>query len=199
MPSRDERPREVSGSCLCGSIQFQVSFSQEFRWPPEVRSMGRVRHHILTPMQSATCQCTMCRKWTAGLLAQFIIVSPSQIAPPLSTFVQYKEYQSSPRRYRGFCGECGSSLIWRSGDKVDTLDLFLGTIDERWLLGAKVEGSERKTAQGLVVERRGGLGKELCTPTQYQFYYENAIAGVTDLLEGGQKFLQENTDGSAIN
>ncbi|KEF63106.1 uncharacterized protein A1O9_01082 [Exophiala aquamarina CBS 119918] len=137
----------------------------------------------------------MCRKWTAGLVAQFIVVSPLQITPPLAQSVYYKEYQSSPRRFRGFCGECGSSLIWRSDDKVDTLDLFLGTIDETWLLGAKVEGSERETAQGIVVERVGGLGKELCTPNQYQFYYANAISGVTDLLEGGQKFLQENTHG----
>lgn len=199
MPSQGDRPQKVTCSCLCGSIKFEVSFSQEYKWPPDVSTTGRCIFMILTRMQSATCQCTMCRKWTAGLLAQFIVVSPLQITPPLPTSVHYREYQSSPRRYRGFCGQCGSSLIWRSADKIDTLDVFLGVIDGRWLLGAKVEGSERRTAQGLVVERSGGLGKELCTPTQYQFYYENAIVGVTDLLGGGRKYLQENTNGSPIN
>ncbi|KAJ5675988.1 hypothetical protein N7462_008885 [Penicillium macrosclerotiorum] len=105
------------------------------------------------------------------------------------------EYSSSPGRFRGFCIKCGSSLIWRSEDKKDTLDLYVGTIDERWLIGEKVKGSERKTKNGIVFERVGSVGKELCTPSEFQFYYENAIPGITDLVPGGQKFLAENEPG----
>lgn len=137
----------------------------------------------------------MCRKWTASLLTQSIIISPTQIVPPLSSFQTYTEYKSSPRHHRGFCGQCGSPLIWRSDDKTDTLDLYLGTIDERWLVGERVEGSEKTTIHGIKVERRGGVGKELCTLSQFQLYYENAIPGVTDVVRGGHKYLTENIPG----
>lgn len=87
---------------------------------------------------------------------------------------------------------CGTSLIWRSDDKKDTLDLYVGTIDERWLVGERVKDSEKTTKHGVMVERVGSLGKELCTPSEFQFYYENAIPGITDLVPGGKKFLVEN-------
>ncbi|KAJ5112868.1 hypothetical protein N7456_001402 [Penicillium angulare] len=138
----------------------------------------------------------MCRKWTASLLAQFIVISPTQIIPPLSSFQTFTEYSSSPRRHRGFCSRCGSSLIWRSEDKTDTLDLYLGTIDEKWLVGDRVEGSETTTPHGIKVMRTDGVGKELCTPSQFQFYYENAIPGVTDVVQGGHKYLTENVPGT---
>jgi len=141
----------------------------------------------------------MCRKWTASLVAQFIVVRPSQITPGLASFPSYREYSSSPRRFRGFCGACGSPLIWRSEDKTDTLDLYLGTIDEKWLVGEKVEGSEEKTKFGVQTKRQGGYGKEFGTPSQFQFYYENAIEGVTDILKGGKKYLTENKDAEALN
>lgn len=139
----------------------------------------------------------MCRKWTASLLPQFIVFSPDQIVPPLSSAATYREYSSSSGRYRGFCGNCGSPLIWRSEDDRRTVDLFLGTIDERWLVGEKVEDSEKKTKHGVVFEREGSVGRQLCTPSEFQSYYENAIPGVTDLLRGGQRFLTEGGPGIA--
>lgn len=138
----------------------------------------------------------MCRKWTACLLTQFIVIKPTQIVPALSSFQTFTEYSSSPRRHRGFCSRCGSSLIWRSEDITDTLDLYLGTIDEKWLVGERVEGSERNTSYGIQFERTGGVGEELCTPSQFQFYYENVIPGVTDVVQGGHKYLTEDIPGA---
>jgi hypothetical protein len=90
-------------------------------------------------------------------------------------------------------------MIWRSEDNVETLDLFLGTIDERWLVGEKVEGSQEKCNEfGGVSERKGGFGKQLATPNQFQFWFENAIGGVTDILSGGEKYLREDTDGRPL-
>src|ERR1700753_1201424 len=89
----------------------------------------------------------MCRKWTAALIAQFLVVSPEQFQPSLNTFPAYKEYLSSPGRYRGFCSECGSSLIWRSEDDTRTFDLYLGTVDEEWLVESEVG---RRTADGAI-------------------------------------------------
>ncbi len=39
-----------------------------------------------------------------------------------------------PRAVPGFCGGCGTSLIWRSEGDKRTFDLFLGTVDEKWLV-----------------------------------------------------------------
>lgn len=140
----------------------------------------------------------MCRKWTASLVPQFIMVAPSQISPDLSSQPTYVEYESSPRRYRGFCGRCASPLIWRSADKTETLDFFLGTIDERWLVGEIVPGTEKVTKHGTVFERKGGLGRELCTPNHMQHFQQNVIPGVTDLLKGGKRYLAETVDGEPL-
>lgn len=200
MPQCGLRPERLTGSCLCQSIRYEIVFDKDALWPPPVcskTSLSSIHVHMKAhrSTKSATCQCTMCRKWTASLLAQFIVVTPEQIVPPLSTFTTYREFSSSPRRHRGFCVNCGSSLIWRSEDKKDTLDLYLGTVDERWLIGDSVAGSEKKTKHGVIVKREGSIGKELCTPSEFQFYYENSIPGVTDLLPGGRKFLTENGAG----
>ncbi|BCS21755.1 uncharacterized protein APUU_22187S [Aspergillus puulaauensis] len=114
----------------------------------------------------------MCRKWTGALIYQYLSISPDQVSPPLDTFATYREYPSSPGRYRGFCGQCGSSLIWRSEreSELESCDLLLGSIDERWLVG-------------------GGFGKLLCKPSGAQHWRGNAIEGVTDFLQGGRIYL----------
>ncbi|KAF2469337.1 uncharacterized protein BDR25DRAFT_288853 [Lindgomyces ingoldianus] len=160
------RPATITGGCLCNSIRYAIHFPPEVKWPPE----------------SATCQCTMCRKWTSSLCAQFLVLLPSQLTPfPYtfhSHFPTYTEFQSSSNRFRGFCSKCGSSLIWRSQDNPKTLDLFLGTVDQKWL----VEEKE--------------VGKALATPNQYQIWCENAVKDVTDLVKTGRRFLREDDEGT---
>ncbi|KAL9471297.1 hypothetical protein ACSS6W_009238 [Trichoderma asperelloides] len=156
-------PNAITGGCLCGSIRYSISASSEGPWPP----------------QSSACQCTMCRKWTSSLIAQFIIVLPAQLSPPFHSQETYNEYESSPGRYRGFCKRCGTSLVWRSADDGSTVDVFLGTVDERWL----------------VHEDDGKVGQALGRPNGTQFWMENAIPGVTDLVKGGKEFLREGEDG----
>ena len=119
----------------------------------------------------------MCRKWTSSLVAQFLILAPSQLEPPLDASSTYKEYSSSSGRFRGFCGQCGTSLIWRSIEDTSTFDLFLGTLDEKWLVGEKE------------------VGKVLAAPNGTQFWLENTIGGVTDILKGGKEYLKEGPDG----
>ncbi|KAL3462043.1 Mss4-like protein [Aspergillus heterothallicus] len=154
----------ITGGCLCGSIRFEISLKKAGQWPPT----------------SESCQCTMCRKWSGALLYQYLYLSPEQLSPPLSAFATYREYGSTPGRYRGFCRECGSSLIWRSDRETECLkvDLLLGTIDEKWLIGTGEAG-----------EKKGGLGKILCKPSGAQHWVVNAIPGVTDHLQTGTMYL----------
>ena len=129
----------------------------------------------------------MCRKWTSSLIAQFLVIRPEQFQPSLCTYEAYREYVSSPGRFRGFCGNCGSSLIWRSDADTSTLDLFLGTLDEQWLTPTNGNGSEYLK----------DVAKVLTTPSGTQFWMENAVPGITDLLKtkGGRVYLQEGPDG----
>ncbi|KAF9774030.1 hypothetical protein IL306_008029 [Fusarium sp. DS 682] len=119
----------------------------------------------------------MCRKWTSSLVAQFLVISPKQISPAFSTFPSFQEYMSSPGRFRGFCGRCGTSIAWRSADYTPIFDLYLGTLDEEYLVGDSA------------------VTKILATPNGTQYWLQNAIHGVTDKLEGGKVYLQEGPDG----
>ena len=83
-----------SGSCLCGSVRFEVSV-------PDPR-LG-------------VCHCGMCRRWSAG---PFFAVH----SPEAATFQQEGElswYQASPWAERGFCRKCGSSLFYRLVEQRD--------------------------------------------------------------------------------
>ena len=79
----------------------------------------------------------------------------------------------------------------------DMVILMSGTLDEKWLMGERVEGSEKKTSKGTEFQWSGGLAKELCTPEQ-NLFWENAIPGFTDDPFGGKMFLQSEVDGEAL-
>jgi hypothetical protein len=138
-----------------------------------------IRRRRMLCISLLTFSGTMCRKWTSSFVAQFLVVSAGSLQPDLREYETYEEYESSPRRFRGFCRRCGTSLIWRSGDDDRTVDVFLGTLDERWL----------------VHHADGKLGETLARPNGTQFWMENAIVGVTDLLKGGKEYPQEGPDG----
>ncbi|KAL5597527.1 hypothetical protein FOBRF1_011320 [Fusarium oxysporum] len=159
--NNQDTPSAITGGCLCGAIRYTVNFNEEYPWPPI----------------SSACQCTMCRKWTSSLIAQFLVISPKQISPALGTFASFKEYMSSPGRFRGFCGDCGTSLAWRSADYTPIFGLYLGTLDEKYLVGD------------------GVVAKTLATPNGTQYWMQNSIHGVTDVLKGGKKYSEEGPDG----
>jgi hypothetical protein len=72
----------------------------------------------------------------------------------------------------------------------DMLVLFTGTIDEEYLLGKKVKGSEQQTDLGIKFEWEGGFYKELTTTNMGHLFWNNVVPGVTDHEAEGPKFLQ---------
>lgn len=90
-----------SGSCLCGQIRYTTT-------------------HDLGPVTG--CHCTQCRKVTGHYAA----ATP---APWDSLTIQGNMtwYQSSRGARRGFCGTCGSYLIWEEGDGLAYL--MAGALD----------------------------------------------------------------------
>ncbi|RVX74117.1 hypothetical protein B0A52_01949 [Exophiala mesophila] len=167
-------PSSISGGCLCGSVRYKIAFPDAASWPPN----------------SATCQCTMCRKFTGALISHDLLVHPSQLVEDVTKSPTYKEYQSSESAIRSFCSECGSGLSWRVKGMDDFIVIFLGTVDEEFLIGTKVNGTEETTDMGVKFQREGGLWKDLCNPNMGSLFWNNAIPGVTDHDMGETKFLQ---------
>jgi len=153
------------------------------------------RHqHACLILQVATCQCSMCRKWTGSLFSTDLIIKRTQLSPGLSTFDTFTEYQSSPGTKRGFCSKCGSSLAWFTDEMPEDMVIFVGTIDEEFLLGKVLEETVKEDKHGKKFERQGGLARELTDASSAgNLYWQNAVPGVTDHL-AGPKFLQHFVD-----
>ena len=79
----------MKGSCLCGSVTFEVAGPLEKK--PEA------------------CHCTMCRKQTGHFLAA-VNVKKKDLSLRGEDKVGW--YQSSETVRRGFCNVCGSTLFW---------------------------------------------------------------------------------------
>lgn len=76
----------------------------------------------------------------------------------------------------------------------DDMVVFVGTIDEEFLMGKVLEETVKEDEHGKKFERGHGLAKELTDASSAgNVYWQNAIAGVTDHL-AGPKFLQHFVD-----
>ena len=104
----------------------------------------------------------------------------------------YKTYNSSPGVRRMFCSNCGSALFFLDGS--DETEIWIGSIDEEFLVGKKVPGSEKQTEKGVEVERAGGFGPILAKATKHN-WMENAILGITDEMDG-VKHLRTSREGN---
>lgn len=63
-------------------------------------------------------------------------------------------------------------------------------------LSGRKEGRVFHTKFGSMLERRGGLGRELCTAKSH-LWMDNAVIGVTDQVSG-PKFWRNRADGQAF-
>lgn len=98
----------ITGSCLCGSIKYEISCPLEF---------------------ARNCHCSMCRKATGAAFATWAYVETGNFR-----WVQGEEnlgqYQSSPGVRRTFCEVCGSTMQFIVDKEFQSaFGLALGTID----------------------------------------------------------------------
>jgi hypothetical protein len=98
----------MNGSCLCGSVRYEISGSLS---------------------GALNCHCSMCRKAHGAAFR-------SRAAVPASIFrwvigeKQITWYESSPGNHRGFCSKCGTPLLSRFDDNPAVYGLPLGAIDD---------------------------------------------------------------------
>ena len=99
--------KQVSGSCLCGAIEFRADLPS--KW-------------------CAHCHCSLCRKAHGAGYVTWVGFEATQVS-----FAQggknLQWYESSPGAQRGFCRQCGSTLFFRSERWAGELHIALGCID----------------------------------------------------------------------
>ena len=97
-----------SGSCLCGSVTFEVEGELD---------------------KIDACHCEQCRRWTGHFLASADV---ARSALTLNGEEHVGWYDSSERVRRGFCSSCGSSLFFDPVDreKHDWIGVSMGAFDK---------------------------------------------------------------------
>jgi hypothetical protein len=95
------------GSCLCGGVQYRI-------------------HGPLTDILN--CHCSMCRKLHASAFRTRAKVA-TRDWEWVSGEALVKYYESSPGEHKGFCRECGSSLLTRFDQNPEVVGFPLGTLD----------------------------------------------------------------------
>jgi len=97
----------ISGSCLCGTVTFEVSGE-------------------LAPIQ--ICHCTQCRKAQGSA---FVTNTPVKEADftLLSGADQIGAFESSPGKQRCFCKNCGSPVYSKTQKLPGVIRLRAGTLD----------------------------------------------------------------------
>lgn len=95
------------GSCLCRRVQYRI-------------------HGPMTDVLN--CHCSMCRKLHAAAFRTRAKVA-SKDWEWVSGEKLVKYYESSPGEHKGFCSECGSSLLTRFDQHPEVVGFPLGTLD----------------------------------------------------------------------
>ena len=101
----------LTGGCLCGAVRFRYA-------GPLGGPVGAV----------TVCHCAQCRKAQGYAAAVAPAVAAGfQITAGTSDI---REFQSSPGKFRAFCGGCGSPLYSRLAASPERLRLRLGGLDD---------------------------------------------------------------------
>ena len=105
----------ISGSCLCGAVNYQIS-----------QHIGDIIH----------CHCIKCRKAHGAAFSSVAKIEDKSFS--ISGEEKLSSYQSSPGKTRCFCSSCGSQ-IYAKRDNTDFIVLRLGTLNDDSLIGSKYQ------------------------------------------------------------
>lgn len=100
---------KLSGSCLCGSIKYEISGEAKYFYH---------------------CHCQRCRKSTGTGHASNIMISPDSALTWLQGEELLKEFKvpDAKRFYNRFCNQCGSSMP-RNVAELDAVIIPAGSLD----------------------------------------------------------------------
>lgn len=98
--------RDLQGQCLCGAVRYVLSGPIE---------------------EIALCHCSQCRKGSGGAFNVGVVVETRQVR--FETANGIREYESSPGKFRAFCGTCGAPVYSRRASAPENLRLRGGLIE----------------------------------------------------------------------
>lgn len=93
----------LTGGCLCGALRYRLQ----------------------GPYHLTHCHCRICRRASAAAFVSWLSVRREDFALLAGAPVWYR---STPQAERGFCGQCGSQLLFRSGS--EELDVTICSLDQ---------------------------------------------------------------------
>jgi hypothetical protein len=98
--------RIIEGGCLCGAVRYRVDAE---------------------PEGATLCHCKTCRRAAAAPSVAWVIFPADRFA-----FVRGEPafFRSSPHVERGFCGRCGTPLVYRSERRPRVVDVTMVSLDE---------------------------------------------------------------------
>ena len=120
----DEKMQSASGGCLCGKLRYIIR--------------GGKRDVIL-------CHCENCRR-AHGHVAAYIATNRSQIEIISQDSLRWF-HDESPDTFRGFCGNCGSSLFWCLSHDSEKISVSAGSLDD---------SCDLKTLGHIFLKEKGG-------------------------------------------
>jgi hypothetical protein len=88
----------VSGTCLCGAVEFELQPSRHFG---PGREMG-------------VCHCTSCQRWSGASSLPFVVALPERFRVT-NGVEQLAHYRDPDSTMRTFCRRCGSGLYQEIG------------------------------------------------------------------------------------
>ncbi len=99
-----DKTKPMTGGCMCGAVRYELSAA---------------------PLEVLYCHCRMCQQSQGGIFSVGAAfprdaLTLTQGAP--------KFHKSSEFGERGFCGDCGTHMMFRYRDS-DTVYVYLGGID----------------------------------------------------------------------
>jgi len=98
--------QSLEGGCQCGTIRYRL---------------------IGTPVMTALCHCTMCRRANAAPAVAWAMYPEAQVEFAKARPVLY---ESSPGSERGFCANCGTQISFTAEYIPGLIDITIGSLDE---------------------------------------------------------------------
>ncbi|MDA1089592.1 MAG: GFA family protein [Proteobacteria bacterium] len=101
---------DQAGGCLCGAIRYRVS---------------------LAPRAVSHCHCTFCRRASGAAFMTWMTLPSAGFAYTLGAPATYG---SSPGIERHFCGQCGTSLVFKAVAHPEEVDVAAASLDDPTLV-----------------------------------------------------------------
>ena len=97
----------LSAACLCGATRYELDGAGD---------------------SVALCHCSQCRRANGAAFNVAVLADVADVRFVARDAV--REYESSPGKYRAFCGECGAPVYSRRDDLPGVLRLRAGLIED---------------------------------------------------------------------